>query len=48
MLRVRELNPTNTEATKALSRIEKAIKNAHLPDFDDIEIKLGKIKDLGN
>lgn len=44
MQRVRELNPTNTEASKALSRIEKALKSNSLPDYNEIEFKLDKIK----
>ena len=48
MTRVRELQPTNQEATRALTRLNKAIKDAGRVDLSDVDVKLGKIKDAGN
>ena len=48
MTRVRELQPTNQEATRALTRLNKAIKDADKVDLSDIDVKLAKIKDAGN
>lgn len=48
MTRVKELQPSNQEASKALTRINKAIKDADKVDLSDIDVKLGKIKDVGN
>jgi hypothetical protein len=48
MTRVRELQPSNQEATRALTRLNKAIKDANKVDLSDVDIKLGKIKDAGN
>ncbi len=46
--RVRELQPTNQEATKGLTRVNKAIKDASKVDLSDVDAKLLKIKDSGN
>lgn len=48
MTRVRELQPTNQEATRALTRLSKAIKDVGRVDLSDVDAKLAKIKDLGN
>lgn len=48
MTRVKELQPSNQEASKALTRINKAIKDSSKVDLSDIDLKLGKIKDAGN
>ncbi len=48
MTRVRELQPSNQEATKVLSRVNKAISDSKKVDLSDVDAKLGKIKDAGN
>jgi tetratricopeptide (TPR) repeat protein len=48
MTRVRELQPSNQEATKVLTRLGKAIKDLNKVDLSDVDVKLGKIKDAGN
>ncbi len=48
MTRVRELQPSNQEATRALTRLNKAIKEANKVDLSDVDSRLGKIKDAGN
>jgi tetratricopeptide (TPR) repeat protein len=48
MRRVRELQPANQEATKALARINKAIKEADKVDLSEVDAKMGRIKDAGN
>lgn len=48
MTRVRELQPTNAEATRALTRLNKAIKDVGRVDLSDVDAKLAKIKDAGN
>jgi hypothetical protein len=48
MTRVKELQPSNQEASKALTRINKALKDADKVDLSDVDVKLGKIKDQGN
>lgn len=48
MTRVRELQPTNQEASKALNRINKAISDSTKVDLSDVDAKLGRIKDSGN
>ena len=48
MTRVRELQPANQEATRALTRLNKAIKDAGKVDLSDVDVKLAKIKDAGN
>jgi len=48
MTRVKELQPSNQEASKALTRINKALKDADKIDLSDIDVKLGKLKDQGN
>lgn len=48
MTRVRELQPNNAEATRALARLNKGIKDAGRVDLSDIDAKLGKIKEAGN
>lgn len=46
--RVKELQPSNQEASKALTRINKALKDMNKVDLCDVDVKLGKIKDAGN
>lgn len=48
MTRVKELQPSNQEASKALTRINKAIKDSSKVDLSDVDHRLGKIKDVGN
>ena len=48
MTRVRELQPANQEATRALTRLNKAIKDVGRVDLSDVDAKLAKIKELGN
>lgn len=48
MTRVRELQPSNQEATKVLTRVNKAIADLNKVDLGDVDAKLGKIKDAGN
>lgn len=48
MTRVRELQPSNQEATKVLTRLNKAIADLNKVDLSDVDAKLGKIKDAGN
>lgn len=48
MTRVKELQPSNQEASKALTRINKALKDADKVDLSDADMKLGKLKDQGN
>jgi hypothetical protein len=48
MTRVRELQPSNQEATKVLTRVNKAISDSNKVDLGDVDAKLGKIKDAGN
>jgi len=48
MTRVRELQPNNAEATRALARLNKGIKDAGRADLSDVDAKLAKIKDAGN
>ena len=48
MNRVRELQPSNQEATKVLLRVNKAITDSKKVDLSDVDVKLGKFKDAGN
>lgn len=48
MTRVKELQPSNQEASKALTRLTKALKDHGKPDTSELDIKLGRIKDQGN
>jgi len=48
MTRVRELQQSNQEATKVLTRLNKAIADLNKVDLGDVDAKLGKIKDAGN
>ena len=48
MLSVRELQPRNQEATKALERLNKALREAQQADVSDAELRLGKLKEAGN
>lgn len=48
MTRVRELQPSNQEATKVLTRVNKAIADLNKVDLGDVDVKLAKIKDAGN
>jgi tetratricopeptide (TPR) repeat protein len=48
MTRVRELQPTNQEASRALARLNKAIKDVGRVDLSDVDAKLAKIKEAGN
>ena len=48
MTRVRELQPSNQEATKVLTRVNKAIADINKVDLSDVDAKLAKIKDAGN
>ncbi len=48
-LRVKELQPNSSEATKALARLNKAMQedNSRV-DLGDVELKVNKIKEAGN
>jgi tetratricopeptide (TPR) repeat protein len=48
MTRVKELQPSNQEASKGLTRINKALRDADKIDLSDVDAKLAKIKDAGN
>jgi tetratricopeptide (TPR) repeat protein len=48
MQRVRELQPSNQEATKVLTRLNKAITDSKKVDLSDVDVKFAKIKDIGN
>jgi hypothetical protein len=48
MTRVKELQPHNAQASQALTRINKALKDAGKVDLSDVDHKLGKIKEEGN
>ena len=45
MTRVKEIQPSNQEASKALTRLNKAIRDSLKVDLSDVDMKLGKIKD---
>lgn len=48
MIRVKELQPTNHEAAKAVTRLTKALNDMQKVDLSDYETKISKIKDAGN
>ena len=48
MQRVRELQPTNIEAQKALNRIQKGLQDGNQVDLHKLEGKLTSLKDQGN
>lgn len=48
MTRVKELQPSNQEASKALTRLNKAMKDSSKVDMCDVDVKLANIKDAGN
>lgn len=45
---MKELQPSNQEASRALTRINKALKDVGKVDLCEVDVKLGKIKDAGN
>lgn len=48
MTRVKELQPSNQQASQALTRLNKALQDANKVDLSDIEVKIAKSKDAGN
>jgi hypothetical protein len=48
MISVKELQPSNQEASKALTRLNKALQDIQKVDLSDVEQKIAKIKDAGN
>lgn len=48
MIRVKELQPSNSQASQALTRLTKAIADMDKVDLSDVEVKLLKLKDQGN
>jgi hypothetical protein len=48
LIRVKEIQPSNQEASKGLTRVNKAISDSNKVDLNDVDVKLGKIKDAGN
>ena len=45
MLNVRSLQPSNTQASQSLNRLEKALKHHEKEDTFDLHNKLAKIKE---
>ena len=45
MLRVKELQPSNSQASQALTRLTKAIQDMNKVDLSDVDVKLLKFKD---
>ena len=48
MIRVKELQPSNSQASQALTRLTKAIQDMNKVDLSDVDVKLLKLKDQGN
>lgn len=47
-LSVKELQPSNLQASKGLSRINQALRDLMKVDLSDIDAKMLRIKDAGN
>ncbi|CDW85227.1 rna polymerase ii-associated protein 3 isoform 2 [Stylonychia lemnae] len=48
MIRVKEIQPNNQQASQALTRLNRALQDANKVDISDYELKIAKTKDAGN